>query len=365
MRIRQATISRPFLLACLFIAAGCAAFAFDGNQDPASGSQAATGTTPAVTSVAQGQAVTLEGLIVKRDTDGFTLKDAKGSFYHVTMSSSTLVKERKSNPFRGAKTYNGSQLVRGLEVEVRGQGSASGGVQASKIGVRSDDLRMADTLWAGINPVEQELHQTESRLTEAEQNEKRLSGQLSELQNTSETLRDKTKTAQDTADAASKSAADAAKTADSAMTGVEAANNRITSLDDYETKDEVTVNFNAGSAVLSKEAKSRLDKLADLTKEEKGFVIEVAGFASADGSAAFNQTLSQRRADAVIHYLAENYDIPMHRFITPIGFGAKKPVADNKTHKGRGENRRVEVRTLVIKGLAQTASAVATSSGNR
>jgi outer membrane protein OmpA-like peptidoglycan-associated protein len=157
-------------------------------------------------------------------------------------------------------------------------------------------------------------------------------------------------------------AGDARTRADSARAGVHAANERITSLDDYSIKNTATVHFKPGSAILSKEDKSILEGLAEQAKDEKGYVIEVAGFASSDGNEALNRRLSQKRADAVIQYMAENYSIPLRRFVTPMGYGTSQPVADNQTRSGRVENRRVEVRILASKGLA---SAEGTSSANQ
>ena len=76
----------------------------------------------------------------------------------------------------------------------------------------------------------------------------------------------------------------------------------------------------------------------------------MTGYASSDGDEAFNRRLSQKRADAVIQYLAENYSIPLRRFVVPMGYGEKNPVADNSTSAGRKENRRVEVRILSQQG---------------
>lgn len=91
----------------------------------------------------------------------------------------------------------------------------------------------------------------------------------------------------------------------------------------------------------------------------------MAGFASADGSQNFNRRLSMRRADAVVSYLAENYDIPLRRIITPYGFGAAKPVADNSSREGRQENRRVEVTILVSKCLTSTEGQPASQTAGR
>ncbi|MFY9574265.1 MAG: OmpA family protein, partial [Blastocatellia bacterium] len=64
-----------------------------------------------------------------------------------------------------------------------------------------------------------------------------------------------------------------------------------------------------------------------------------------------NRVLSQRRAEAVMHYLAENHDIPLRRIVLPFGYGEAMPIADNTTRDGRKQNRRAEVSILVSKGL--------------
>ena len=84
-------------------------------------------------------------------------------------------------------------------------------------------------------------------------------------------------------------------------------------------------------------------------------MLEVSGFASADGSTEANRRLSQRRADTVIRYLVENHQIPLRRIVTPYGYGESNAVADNATREGREQNRRVEVKVLVNRGLIQGA----------
>jgi outer membrane protein OmpA-like peptidoglycan-associated protein len=209
---------------------------------------------------------------------------------------------------------------------------------------------------ARVVPVENRLKDTQERLGETELNSQRLSGQVRELTAITDTVRDSAKTAQQTADGAVSEAKEAKSGADSAKAGVKAANERIASLDTYDVKEVTTVNFKAGSAVLQKTGKAELDKLAENAKNEKGFLIEVAGFASSDGDEAFNRRLSQKRADAVVQYLAENYSIPLRRFVLPMGYGEKQPVADNASVAGRSENRRVEVRILLSKGLISGGS---------
>ena len=344
----------PVLLAALVIVMCSTGYAQDSSKATQSQSGASTVQVPA------GQKMIVEGVILSGQPDSMTLRSLGGATYNVIYSNFTEMKEKKSNPFRGAKKYSKTDLVPGLQIEVKGVGDNSGSIAAREIRFRNDDFIVAQTMDTRVVPVENRLKDTQARLGETEQNAQRLSGQVQELSAVSNAARGGAKAAQETADNAMSAANNAKSLADDAKAGVNAANERITSLDDYNIRDTATVHFKAGSAVLSAEDKSELEKLAGQTKDEKGFLIEVAGFASSDGNEAFNRRLSQKRADAVIQYLAEKYSIPLRRFITPMGYGESQPVADNQTRDGRKENRRVEVRILVSKGL--TAGQGATNS---
>ncbi len=308
--------------------------------------------------VTAGQKMDIEGAVYTQQPDSITVRSSGGGIYNVSLASGPQVKEKKSNPFRGARKYTKADLVPGLHVEVKGTGDSSGSIVAREIRLTQDDFKVAQTMDTRVVPVENRLAETQTRLGEAEQNAQRLSGQVQELSAVSNAARGGAKAAQETADNAMSAATDAKSTAtdarsraDNARAGVQAANERITSLDDYEVKSTTTIHFKLGSAVLSTEDKNELEKFASMAKDEKGYVIEVAGFASADGDKSYNRRLSQKRADAVIQYMAENYSIPLRRFVTPMGLGVSQPVADNKSLSGRKENRRVEVRMLVSKGI--------------
>ena len=314
----------------------------------------------AATRIAAGQKQKISGVIVSREADNMIVRDLTGGEITVTLTGSTKMTERKSNPFRQAKKYPVTALLRGLEVEVEGRGNDAGALVAEKIKFTNDDFGVARSLDSRVAPVETRVTTTEgrmdtaeNRLTAAEQNAQRLSGQLEELAAVANTARGGAKAAQETADQAL-----AASKANSAS--IQATNDRISQIDNYEASKNVAVNFKVNSAALSDEAKSALDEIATQAKGEKGYLIQVTGYASADGGAARNRALSERRADAVIRYLAENHDVPLHRMINPFGFGELKPVAENDTREGRKQNRRVEVAILVSKGL--TASGATTSS---
>jgi outer membrane protein OmpA-like peptidoglycan-associated protein len=314
----------------------------------------------ATSRVAAGQKQKISGVIVSREADIMIVRDSAGADIAVSLSSWTIMTERKGNPFRKAKTYPVTALLRGLEVEVEGRGNESGALVAEKIKFTDDDFGLARSLETRVAPVETRVTTTEermdtaeNRITAGEQNAQRLSGQLDELAAVANTARGGAKAAQETAD-------QALAAAKAASAEIQATNDRISQIDDYEPSKNVAVNFKVNSAVLSDEAKAALDEIATQAKGEKGYLIQVTGYASADGGSAKNRALSERRAEAVIRHLAENHDIPLHRMINPFGFGELKPIAENDTREGRKQNRRVEVAVLVSNGL--TAAGATTSS---
>lgn len=158
--------------------------------------------------------------------------------------------------------------------------------------------------------------------------------------------------AQGSADAANLSAQDASKAAGEADTAANLAVHRADSLesvvkglDDYKPAGDVAVTFGFDKAVLTKADHAQLDDFAAKLGAAQSFILEVTGGTDSTGSAQYNYELSQRRADAVVQYLASKYEIPAHRFYL-IGIGKDKEIAPNTTAEGRKQNRRVEVRLL-------------------
>jgi outer membrane protein OmpA-like peptidoglycan-associated protein len=128
-------------------------------------------------------------------------------------------------------------------------------------------------------------------------------------------------------------------------------NNRINSLDNWETQEQVTLFFKTNQSILTTDGKNQLNKLIDLVSIQKGYLIEIKGFTDSVGAIDTNRKLSQQRANSVFQYLVEK-DIPPYK-INLAGLGELKPISDNATKLGRKENRRVEVRLLVNQGIKQ------------
>jgi OmpA-OmpF porin, OOP family len=269
-----------------------------------------------IKSVPSGAKLKFRGVVMGRDADTFTVRDQSRADYQVLLTDSTSIKTN-GGFLRFGKKYAVTDILRGLIVEVEGRGDAQGQLVAEKVRFNESDLRAAIT--------------TDTRVSPVEENQERLSGQIDEL-------------------------SAVAAEAKSAAAG---ANDRISALDDYDEQDSVTVNFAVNSAVLSAKARQQLAALAEKAISAKSYIIEVGGFADSTGNEARNFILSRQRAESVIQYLAVNHKIPLRRFVSPMGYGETTAVADNKSAAGRAQNRRVEVKVLVNRGMSRAQASTA------
>jgi outer membrane protein OmpA-like peptidoglycan-associated protein len=172
-----------------------------------------------------------------------------------------------------------------------------------------------------------------------------------------QTAQSKADTADQKALAAGKTADDANAMATQASTRVDTLHNTVANLDNYKPVVETSVHFGFDKADLTKKAKEALDQLGAEIPNQKHFIVVVEGGTDSVGDANYNYQLSERRASAVIQYLAEKYDVPAHK-IYLIGLGKDKKAASNASASGRAKNRRVDVRLMTnTQEPAQSASA--------
>jgi len=176
--------------------------------------------------------------------------------------------------------------------------------------------------------------------------------------------------AQGTADAANQNAQNATQAANAADTAANDVAHRadtldsvVKGLDNYKQVAKVSVTFGFDKAVLTSDDKAQLDNFAGQLGSAKSYILEVTGGTDSTGPAQYNYDLSQRRADAVVQYLATKYNIAPHRFYL-IGIGKDQYVASNDTAEGRKENRRVQVQLLSnMSGEADAQGQHAASTG--
>jgi OOP family OmpA-OmpF porin len=145
--------------------------------------------------------------------------------------------------------------------------------------------------------------------------------------------------------AAGQSADTAGKAAQEAYNRVETLSGVVANLDTYKSLADVNVTFGFDKAVLTAADKKQLDDLAASLTNARGYILAVTGGTDSTGDANYNYGLSQRRADAVVNYLASKYNIPPHKFYL-VGIGKDQQVASDRTAAGRAQNRRVEIKLL-------------------
>lgn len=266
-----------------------------------------------IQAIPNGAKLKFKGVVIAREGDSFRIRDRNRTDYQVLITDRTSVKTN-GGFLRSGKRYPVTDILRGLIVEVEGRDDSQGQLVAEKIRFDESDMRAAIT--------------SDTRVTPVEENQQRMAGQMDELY----------------------------AVAAEARTEATAANERITALDEYDVQENVSVTFRVNSAVLSPEAKQQLDDFAAKAATAKAYTIEVAGHTDATGGEAKNFRLSRARADAVVQYLAVNHKIPLRRFVTPMGYGKTEAVADNTTVSGRAQNRRVEVKMLLNRGMSVTSS---------
>lgn len=158
--------------------------------------------------------------------------------------------------------------------------------------------------------------------------------------------------AQSAAETADQHALAAGQSADAAGRNAQEAYNRVDSLsgvvanlDNYKPIADVSVNFAFDKAVLTAASRKQLDDLGARLGDQRFYILAVTGGTDSVGDAQYNYQLSQRRADAVVNYLAAKYNIPPRKFYL-IGIGKELEVASNSTAAGRAKNRRVEIKLM-------------------
>jgi outer membrane protein OmpA-like peptidoglycan-associated protein len=283
---------------------------------------------------AQDNKTKVKGLITGRTGDTIVLKTTDGTSVTVTIDDDTKVQQPKGLGVR-KKQMSAAALIPGLKVSVDGTSQDATHILAKSITFDKDDLQTAEMIQAGLNPTEQKVATNQQNIAQNQQD-------ISENKQNIAANQQQT-SANQQAIASNKATIDA--------NAVETSK-RFSELSEYDTKDQLDVRFASGSTTISAADQEALKKLAHNAVNLTGYIIQVKGFADSSGNAAMNQKLSMERAQNVIAFLLQNCNIPVRHIVAPGAMGEAAPVASNETATGRAENRRVEVKVLLNKGLS-------------
>jgi OmpA-OmpF porin, OOP family len=263
------------------------------------------------------QSVKLEGFITSRNGDSMTVKTSESPNVSIVLTDETEVGQVQGLLKARRKEMSMAALIPGLAVKVEAEPNAHNQLVARKISFKGDDLEQAEAMEAGMHETKAQTQQNAEKLEKQQ-------AQMSEQQ---------------------------AKIAEN-KAAIDATIARFGQLDDYYIFNETTVDFENGQTNVDPKYISPLLELADSAKPINGYVIEVKGYASAVGSAALNQQLSEDRADEVTNILTQQGHIPLTRMLAPGAMGETHQIGNDKTPEGEAQNRRVVVRVLQNKGIA-------------
>src|SRR5215472_1738744 len=229
----------------------------------------------------------VKGMIISRTGETLTVKGPNGNVT-VLLTDETKTKDNKGLIGLRKEYMANTVLIPGLKVDIDGVSDAEGRIVAKTITVDGDDLETAEMIQAGLHPTAQQVQENTERFSK---------------------------------------------------------------LGEYDVKAEVTVKFAVGSTQISSADQEQLKKLAQTAIGLTGYLIEVKGFADSSGNAIMNEQLSEDRAEAVVGYLLQQCKVPVRHIVAPGALGEYQPAASNETKEGRAQNRRVEVKVLVNKGI--------------
>jgi len=270
------------------------------------------------------QSVKVEGLIKGRSGPEMIVQTSDTSDLVILLTDSTDVGQVQGILKARKKEMSMAALIPGLKIKVEGAYNDQHQLVADKVRFKGNDLQRAQAIEAG-------MHETK---VETEQNKEELERQKAALEQQQAQL-----------------AEHQAKLAEN-KAAIDAAVARFGQLDDYYIMDEVTVYFGNGKVDVDPKYTTQLLALTEKAKTVNGYMIEVKGFASATGSAAMNQKLSEDRANNVTTILLQQGRVPLTRMLAPGAMGESEQVGNAKTAEGQAENRRVVVRVLQNKAIA-------------
>jgi OmpA-OmpF porin, OOP family len=259
--------------------------------------------------------VKVRGLITGRTGETLTVKSDEGNVT-VVLTDDTKVQKPKGLGLRKTQ-MSFTALIPGLKISVDGVRDEQGRVVANTITFSGDDLKTAETIQAGLTPTQQAVGVNQQNI---ETNKVQIAANREKIASNEQEIADVSK--------------------------------RFSDLTEYDTKGEAAVYFKSGSKTISAKDKTALMDLAHNAVNLTGYIIQVKGYADSSGDAAMNQKLSMDRAQEVIAFLIQNCNVPVRHIVAPGAMGTANPAAPNETAQGRSENRRVEIKVLVNRGLA-------------
>jgi outer membrane protein OmpA-like peptidoglycan-associated protein len=286
---------------------------------------------------AAGEKAKVNGMIITRTGETLIVSGPAGQTT-VVLTDDTTTRDNKGLFGLDKQQLSNTVLIPGLKLKVDGTSDDQGRVVAKTITVDGDDLETAEMVQSGLHPTAEQVAANVQRLETHGQdiaaNKVQLAGHKEKIETNQQNIGSNK------------------QQIDENIKDIETNTQRFAALSDFDVKGQATVKFNVGSAKISPEDEEQLKQLAQTAEGLKGYIVEVMGYADSTGNAAMNTKLSEDRAKSVVTCLIQQGNVPIRHIVAPGAMGEYGEAAPNETKEGRAENRRVEVKILVNKGIA-------------
>jgi outer membrane protein OmpA-like peptidoglycan-associated protein len=293
-----------------------------------------------VTSVAAfgaaGNKAKVKGMIISRTGETLIVNGPDGKVT-VVLTDDTRTKDNVGLFGWGRKEMTNVVLIPGVKVSIDGVSDDQGRVAAKTITVDGDDLETAQMIQSGLHPTAEQVAENVQTLAEHHDKIETNKSQIAVHKQYIETNQQNIATNK--------------QQIDQNIKDIQENTDRFMALSEYDVKGQATLKFKVGSAKVAPEDEEQLKQLAQTATGLKGYIIEVMGYTDSTGNAAMNTKLSEDRAQAVVTYLVQQGNVPVRHIVAPGAMGEYGAAAPNETKAGRAENRRVEVKVLVNKGI--------------
>jgi OOP family OmpA-OmpF porin len=286
---------------------------------------------------AYAQEATVQGMVIGRNGPQMAVKTADTPRLIVLLSDSTKATQKGGFLGMGGRDLGVEALVPGLSVKVEGAYNPDHQLLAKKVVFSKGSLNTARAIDAGLDPVNAKLGEQQDQLAS---NKRDIASSQDMIAKNSQDI-----------DTTKQGLATTTQATTQNTTQIGQTNTRIGTLDQYDTKDSMTINFANGRATVKPQDKDALTDFVKAAANTPGFMIEVQGYASTVGSATLNQRLSAERADAVLAIIQQSGAVPMTRILAPAAMGTSNQVDTDHTRKAQAQNRRVVVTIVVNKGI--------------
>jgi len=278
----------------------------------------------------------VKGMIIARTGETLIVNGPSGKVT-VVLTENTKTKDDRGLFGLDTEVMADTVLIPGLKVKVDGTSDGGGRFVAKTITVDGDDLETSEMIQAGLHPT---AEQVAANMQAIETNKTNIGANQQNIAANQQGIA-----------ANQRNIAGNKQQIEQNIKDIEENTNRFSALAEYDVKSSATVNFDVASSKISAKDQEELKSLAQVATGLTGYIIEVTGYADSTGAAAMNTRLSEQRAKAVVTFLMQQGGVPVRHIIAPGAMGEYGAATTNETKAGRAENRRVEVKVLVNKGI--------------